>query len=174
MEFYTLKQIAEKLGKDPSGVRKYIKNNCPHIEWKTQRDQNGQKCFVFSSEDVHSILATRELQGYRIDEDKQAKPITDEVGLFYIIQLHPVDMPEVIKLGFTSDLTSRVTNHKTCCPELKVIKVFPSKRYWEKTSIDYLAKSLGLKNKGGEVFLCNDLDTLINIADQFFSILNKD
>ena len=171
MEFYTLKQIAEKLGRDPSGIRKYIKNNCPHIEWKTQRDQYGQKCFVFSTEDVNAILATRKLQGFNPDEQQ---PCTyDEDGLFYIVQLLPDDLPEIIKMGFTSDIASRISNHKTCCPQLELIKTFPCKRYWEKTTIDYLAKSYSLKNKGGEVFLCKDIHALVNTANQLFLVLNK-
>ena len=170
MEYLTLKQVAEVLGRDPSGVRRYIKTNCPNINWLSIRDQNGQKCSVFTKEDVDAIIKTRKIQGYQ----NQEVPVPISIhGLFYIIQLLPDIDPNRLKLGFASDIGNRIANHRTTCPNLNVLQTFSCKKYWEKTAIDYLAATNKMTHIGGEVFRCADLSHVINVATQFFVALNS-
>jgi hypothetical protein len=169
MEYQTLKQLANTLNRDISGVRRYIKNNCPTVKWLVSRDENGQKCFVFDQEDVNLILNTRTQQGYL--NTTKILP-TEDSGKFYVIQIIPDLDPKRIKLGFTSDLENRLNAHKTICPQLKLLANYPCKKIWEKTSIQYLKNSSSLELIGGEVFTAPDIQKTLDVANQLFLLLN--
>jgi hypothetical protein len=94
---------------------------------------------------------------------------TGGFGYFYIIQLHPEDLPHRFKIGYTDNLDVRQSDHRTIAPTLKLVKSWPCKRTWEdaaKASItnDYC------EHLGGEVYY-GDAQIFIDRAEAFFAIM---
>jgi hypothetical protein len=50
---------------------------------------------------------------------------------FYIIQLHPEDLPNRVKIGYTDNIDVRLSDHRTSALTLKLVKCWPCKRSWE-------------------------------------------
>ena len=93
-------------------------------------------------------------------------------GFFYIIQLHPDDLPTRLKIGFTDNLDVRQSDHRTNAPTLKLLKFWPCKRAWEEAAKASITRE-GCRRVGGdrsEVF-DGDVQGVIDRAEAFFALM---
>jgi hypothetical protein len=167
-EFVSLKQLAEALSMDRSHARKYILKQGFKPEKRRTSDSGGMLALSFTKEEAERIIALRRDQGFF--GASLAKPVSEEKGVFYVIQLVPEYDPNRIKLGFTSDIEDRLQHHRTSAPTAVVKKVWPCRKSWEVTAIAAIT-AIGCKLILGEVFECENLEQLLVRAEAFFSLL---
>jgi hypothetical protein len=92
-------------------------------------------------------------------------------GHFYLLQLEPKHDPGRFKLGFSSDLESRLDDLLTVVPLAKLIATWPALRSWERTAIVSVAQDAEAISQ--EVFRTDRLEEVIAAADRFFSVMPK-
>jgi hypothetical protein len=165
-EYVSLKQLAEELGLDRSNMRKYALRHGVKPHKRRTPDSGNQLTLAVSISEAEFIRAKRSEEGFL----SSSKPVSKEVGVFYVIRLVPELDPRRIKLGFADDLNSRLVQHRTAAPTAVVAKSWPCKRSWEVTVMDCLS-ACHCKLILNEVFECEDVDALIRKADELFSLL---
>jgi hypothetical protein len=93
-------------------------------------------------------------------------------GFFYIIQLHPEDLPTRLKIGYADNLDQRLSDHRTNAPTLKHLKSWPCKRTWEEAAKASITREdcQRVGGHGSEVF-DGDADGFIVRAEAFFALM---
>jgi len=91
-------------------------------------------------------------------------------GVFYVCQLIPEADPRRLKLGFASDIKSRLATYRTSNPTAKILKTWPCRKTWEQTAIAALTKEDCLLI-ASEVFECGDAEAFLERADRFLEML---
>jgi hypothetical protein len=109
-----------------------------------------------------------------IEDYRPVRPFRSEAksapsGCFYIIQLHPEDLPNRLKIGYTDNINVRLSDHRTSAPTLKLVKCWPCKRTWEDAAKACVTKE-GCSAVGGEVYDGN-LSDFVERAETFFTIM---
>lgn len=151
---------------DRSHARRYILRLGVEPKKRRTPDSGGQLTLTVSADEASYILRARKEQGFL----GSSKPVENEVGQFYIIQLIPELDPTRVKLGFADDVNTRLAQHRTSAPTATLLKSWPCKRSWEGTIIDAIA-SVGGKLILNEVFEFEDLQPVIKRADELFALL---
>lgn len=165
-EFVTLKDLADELGLDRSGLRRYaLKTGIKPHKRRTANSAN-QLTLTVTPEEAECIKASRREEGFM----GSAKVMPSEFGFFYVARLVPELDPHRIKVGFADDLRARLAQHKTAAPTITLVKSWPCKRAWEATAIDCVTAA-DCRLILSEVFECGDIDALVSRADQFFALL---
>lgn len=91
-------------------------------------------------------------------------------GVFYLIQPVPEFSLCRVKLGFSTDVMSRIIPYKTICPNAKVVKTWRCLEEWEKTAIDSVTR-IECRQVGVEVFDCESIENLVDRIDSFFKLM---
>jgi hypothetical protein len=93
-------------------------------------------------------------------------------GYFYIIQLHPEDLPTRLKIGYTDNLDVRLSDHRTNAPTLKLLKSWPCKRTWEEAAKASITREAcrRIGGDGSEVFDGN-VQAFLDRAEAFFALM---
>lgn len=91
-------------------------------------------------------------------------------GVFYIVLPVPEFDRKRVKLGFTTDIESRIIPYRTICPNVQVVKTWACLEEWETCAITSITR-IGCTQVGIEVFDCEVLERLVERADQFFAIM---
>jgi hypothetical protein len=94
-----------------------------------------------------------------------------DIGLFYLLQLEPKKDPTRIKLGFTTDLDSRLDDLQTAAPFARCVATWPARRSWERMAI--VATSQVATQIRQEVYDCQNIHHAIAAANAFFASLPK-
>ena len=170
VEFVSLRQLAEAMEMDKSAARKYILKQGIRPEKRRTADSRGQPTLSFTKEEAERIIAVRRDQGFF--GASFAKPVSEETGFFYVIQVVPELDPNRVKLGFASDIDNRLQSHRTSAPTAIVARKWPSRKSWEVTAISAMT-AVGCRLISGEVFECDELDQLLLRGDRFFGLLPK-
>lgn len=89
-------------------------------------------------------------------------------GLFYVAQVAPEHSQTRIKLGFSTDIDTRLGKHRVISPNIKVLKTWTCKKKWERVGIDYLSKYC--TPVGSEVYECYDIPKLLKSGDKLFGL----
>ena len=165
-EFVSLKTLSAELGMDRSHARRYVLTLGIKPQKRCTPESGGQLTLTVSVSEAEFIKSRRNEQGF-LDS---TKPVQNEAGFFYIIQLIPELRPKRIKLGFADDVNVRLSQHRTSAPTAVVLKSWPCKRSWEGTVIDALA-SVGGKLILNEVYEFEDVQALLKYAAQLFVLL---
>ena len=92
-------------------------------------------------------------------------------GYFYVIQLHPDDLPSRLKVGYTDNLDVRLADHRTTAPTLKLLAHFSCKRTWEDAVRSSITRE-GCQHVGGEVYDA-DPEELVRRAEAFFQLMPR-
>jgi hypothetical protein len=92
------------------------------------------------------------------------------VGYFYVVQPVPDLEPRRVKLGYTTNVESRLASYRTISPHAQVLETWPCKTAWEAAAIDSVTRE-ECELLGGEVFRCEDVNRLIERADAFFELM---
>ena len=163
-EFVTLKDLSQELGLDRSNLRKYVIDAGLTFAKVRTSESRGQLTLALTPVDADEIRDRRDREGYL-----KIKAVAGDNGdgWFYIIQLVPDLKPQRIKLGFTGNVDSRLSAHRTAAPTAKVLEAWPCRKVWEVAAIDSTTRE-GCAPLSGEVFDCDSLDNLIGRAQGFF------
>ncbi len=128
----TIRQIADKLGINKDYALRLVRKRAgalglhPHI--------GSRRSLSLSSEDADRLVADH------LSRRAQPSAHTSNVvrvkgfGYFYVIQLHPEDLPTRVKIGYTDNLDVRQSDHRTTAPTLRVLGAWPCKRAWEEAA----------------------------------------
>jgi len=165
-EYVSLKQLAEELRLERSNIRKYVLKQGIHPHKRRTPDSASQLTLALTVDEAEFIRAKRREEGFH----GASKPVSKEVGVFYLIRLIPEFDPRRIKLGFADEIASRLAQHRTAAPTAVLVRTWPCKRSWEGTVIDCLAGT-ACRLIQNEVFECEDVDALVKKADELFSLL---
>lgn len=165
-DLVSLKTLADLLKLDRSNTRKYVKKLGIVPRKSRTPDSGNQLTLVVTRDEADRIVGDRDAKGFL----RSDKIVESETGVFYVIQLIPEFDPKRIKLGFALDLRERLAQHRTAAPTAKALKSWPCRRVWESTVIDCLA-SRNCRHIANEVFECDDLEGLLCLGDQLFSLL---
>src|SRR2546427_1145326 len=95
--------------------------------------------------------ADRLIEDYRPVRLFRADAKSTPGGCFYIIQLHPEDLPNRLKIGYTDNINVRLSDHRTSAPTLKLVKCWPCRRTWEDAAKACVTRE-GCTAVGGEVY----------------------
>lgn len=165
-EYISIKHLAVKLGMDRSHARRYVLKLGFKPEKRRTPDSGSQLSLTVTSVEAESILEHRQSQGFTAE----GKPVSNEHGVFYVIQLIPELDPKRIKLGFANDLNDRISQHRTAAPTAQIYTCWACRRSWETTVMDCLS-SVACRHILNEVFECEDLDGLVAKGNELFAVL---
>lgn len=167
MESYvTLKHLALELGLDRSNMRKYVlQHGFVPVRVRTSTSR-GQKTLALTNDDAQAVRNLRESQGFA----KNSRPVSNGDGYFYIVQPDPELAPHRVKLGFTTEVSLRLNTYRTIAPAVRVVKAWPCKSSWELTAITSITRE-GCRKVGEEVYECDNLTSLIERGDEFFTLM---
>jgi hypothetical protein len=165
-EYVTLKDLSAEFGLDRSNLRKYLlANDFEFVKVRTA-ESGHQLTLALTLEDAEAARTLRENEGYF----RKTIVIENGYGYFYIIQLVPEFDPLRVKLGFASNVDTRLQAHRTAAPTAKLIKAWRCKKIWEQTAIDSITRC-DCKLIMNEVFTCDSIDALVERTDRFFEIM---
>jgi hypothetical protein len=166
MEMVPINKIAEELGVNKDYALRLVKRRSTALGLRPQR---GRRNAVSLSRDD----ADRLIRDYRprVPASASGNEIArhSDFGYFYIIQLHPEDLPGRLKIGYTDNLGVRLSDHRTSAPTLKLIRSWPCKRTWEEAAKVSITRG-DCRCVGGEVF-DGDVEAFVERAEAFFSIM---
>lgn len=164
-----LSEIAAELRMDRSALRKWLVSQrfCFHrvASPKTQ----GQKALALTLSDAAIV---RELRSAWLDDttDRLNGTSAIDAGAFYAIQLVPDLSPKRIKLGFALSVEARLNDHRTAAPTATILRIWPCRRSWESAAMASITR-VACALIGGEVFDCDDVSSMLQRADEFFSLM---
>ncbi len=165
-EFVSLKLLAAELGLDRSNMRKYALKVGVKPHSRRTPDSGGQLTLAVSAAEAEFIRTKCREQGFL----ESSRPVSAEVGAFYIIQLVPDLDPRRVKFGFADDIRARLDHHRTSAPTAVVVKTWPCRRAWEGTVMDCLVAA-GCKLILNEVYECDDVTAVVERANAIFALL---
>ena len=94
-EAISLRQLAEMLGINQSQARKYVLKLGYSPPRARTPDSRGKLTYVFKKEEAEQIVAARRQQGFIMGDTRGTPMSTEDVGVFYIIQLVP-ELPQTV------------------------------------------------------------------------------
>ncbi len=169
-KLYTIKEVAQAVGRDRSITLKNIKkHDIPIVMIKTP-DTNGQKTVALTEDAYKQFL---DLSGvYGVTSKKKYVASANEKGVFYLINPIPAHSKTRIKFGYTFSIDERVKEYKTICPDMEIVKTWPIKKYQEKTIID-MAITKSDKRIGTEIYEIADVNETIARIDVLAKMINE-
>jgi hypothetical protein len=164
METISIRQITAELGVHKDYALRLVKRRAAALHIRPQRGR--RNAISLSREDADLLV-----RDYRPRTPRSVASAEQHSGFgyFYIIQLHPEDLPSRLKIGYTDNLDIRLSDHRTAAPTLKVVKSWPCKRTWEEAAKASITRE-HCRRVGGEVF-DGDVQEFIERADAFFSLM---
>lgn len=159
----SIKELSNRIGIDRSNVLKLLKKSGIKTQNRRMPDSRNQLCSTITKEQANEIIAHRKEIGFL----NSGKSVDSEIGFFYIVQLIPEFTLSRIKLGFSNDVSNRLAQFRTVVPKAKILKTWPCRRSWEQTITDALV-SKNCKHINNEIYDCDDIDSLLKRADEFF------
>jgi hypothetical protein len=146
MGIVSIKEVASELGVNKDYALRLAKKRARELNLDLHYGK--RNALSLSRED-----ADRLINNYRPRASVAATPNDagrfNGFGHFYIIQLHPEDLPARLKIGFTDNLDVRQSDHRTNAPKLKLLKSWPCKRTWEEAAKASITRQ-GCRRFGGE------------------------
>lgn len=164
--YVTLKQLAQQMSMDRSNARKYILRQGIRPVKRRAADSGNQLALTVTEEEAENILMNRKKEGFSEPDE----PVSSDFGCFYVVLIVPEFSARRIKLGFTTNISERLSQYRTVAPTAVVIKTWPCKRTWEEAVIDCLT-SQKCKLVKNEVFECDDIDQMLQTGRRLFDIL---
>jgi len=165
-EFISIKRLAEQLGMDRSHARRYVLRLGFHPKKRRTLDSANQLTLTLTAAEAEAIVARRTEAGFLDSE----RAVSNEHGVFYVVQLVPDLDPRRLKLGFAVDINERLSQHRTAAPTVACVRIWPCRRSWELTAIDCITR-VGCRFIVNEVYEADDVDALVRRGDEFFSLM---
>jgi len=167
-DIVSLKQLADALGMDRSHARRYILRQGFRPVKRRTPDSGGMLALTLTREESERLVALRKDQGFF--SETPGKPISEEEGFFYIIQLIPEYDPNRVKLGFATTLEDRLSQHRTSAPTATVRSSWPCRKAWEQTVISAIT-AVNCRLILNEVYECDSIEDLVGRGNAIFSLL---
>ena len=130
---------------------------------------------------VQHIIALRIAKATRQEAEKQRKlareaipqpkALSSKSEVFYLIKQYPDN--NLYKIGWTSNIEQRKKDHRTLCPDLRVIKSWPCKKAQDNEATRYALKFPGAQGKKSETFRTQDLEGFVRYLDNYFKTLDE-
>ena len=79
-------------------------------------------------------------------------------GEIYLVQLMPDSLPTRVKVGFSTNITKRMKNFTTICPNARLVASWDADQEKEQAVLTVLSKTYG--HIGGEVFEVSNIEGL--------------
>jgi len=168
--YISVKDIALRLGMDRSAARRYILKLGYEPMKRRTPDSGGQPTLVVTEIQSEEIIAKRLLEYGDFTDQSAGEVVITDHGFFYIIQLVPELDPRRVKLGFAVNVNDRLTQHRTSAPTASCLRSWPCKRTWEVTAMDCITHTTS-RLIFSEVFECEDVEQLVQRAEQFFGLM---
>jgi hypothetical protein len=166
MEKIPIKKVAEELGVNKDYALRLVRNRGEQLGIKPIYGR--RNAVYLSRADANRLIKNYEPRRSRAASTNDAARI-EGFGYFYIIQLHPEDLPNRLKIGYTDNLDIRLSDHRTTAPTLKLVKSWPCKRTWEDAARASITRN-DCEHFGGEVY-DGDVQVFIDHADAFFAVM---
>ena len=164
----TLSELAQEWGLDRSSVRKYLIKHGFRFSAVRPAGSRGQAALALSTEDAEAARTLRQDQGWGGQRVERVE--MTERGVFYVIALIPEFSPNRVKLGFATDIRTRLAAHRTAAPTAKLLHTWLCMRAWEVAALASIARE-GCTCIGGEVFDVVEPMAVIARGDAFFALL---
>jgi hypothetical protein len=171
-------EIAERLGLDPTNVRRLIAKEAGALDLRLHRGK-GER-LLLPKEDAEKLVASyKARRGPVTDYQLSHSPVTangsedeatyDRYGFFYLIQLVPEALPNRVKIGFSDDPEQRLNQHRTAAPTARLLKTWPCKRSWDYAAMDSITRE-DCKLVLNEVYE-GDVNGFLERGNTFFSLM---
>ena len=165
MDLIPIRQVAEELGVHKDYALRLVRRRAQELGLDPKRGQ--RNALLLSRQDVDRLV-----RAYR-PRVSHSRPTSDSCptgfGCFYLIQLHPDDLPRRVKVGYTDSVEVRLSDHRTSAPTLRLVKSWPCKRTWEEAAKASVTRE-GCTWIGGEVF-DGDVQGFLARANALFSLM---
>ena len=142
-ENVTYKEMAKRLGVDPSTIRRLVERYGPELAISVQQGRantiNGKWMHYLTSEDADRLAARYEASRTPV-KDSATEESYQRSGYFYVIQLVPEALPDRIKIGYTDNLEKRLTEHQTAAPTARLVSSWRCKRSWDYAAMDSITR----------------------------------
>ena len=169
-QYVLMKDLAREIGLNRSTARKYIlKSKIPMVRVRIPSAKAQGPSLALTQENADAVRQLRKQQGYG-SEPSPIPSAYSQGGYFYIIQLIPELSPGRVKLGFASDVSARLCDHRTAAPTAVLLKSYPCLRTWELPAIASIAR-VGCVALSNEAYDCDNIEKLQHRADRFFEIM---
>ena len=169
VQYITIQELAKEFRTDASMLRRWAMKR--GLTWSKVRspEARGQLCLSLNQEDAEILRSLRKHEGYDYERPLDVAGVVD-TGCFYIVQVIPDFWQARVKLGFSSALDSRLASYKTVSPTATLLKSYPCRAAWELAAMASITR-VECKQIGQEVYDCDDLDKLVERAEQFFALM---
>jgi hypothetical protein len=169
MEMVSIKAVATELGVNKDYALRLTKKRATQLDLKLHDGK--RNTLSLSREDADRLINSYRPRASTATATNDVGRFTG-FGYFYIIQLHPEDLPNRLKNGYTDNRDVRQSDHRTNAPTLKLLKSWPCKRTWEEAAKASITRE-GCRRFGGErseVF-DGDIEGFIQRAEAFFDLM---
>ena len=173
-ENVTYKEMAKRLGLDPTTIRRLVERYGPELAISVQKGRantsNAKWTHYLSREDADRLAAFYETGHTRVDDPSAEEPL-QRSGYFYVIQLVPEALPNRVKIGYTDNLAKRLAEHQTAAPTARLLQSWACKRSWDYAAMDSMTRE-GCSWVLNEVFE-GDPEGFVQRGDAFFGLMPK-
>lgn len=164
----SVKDIAKIHDKRSSSVHRLVKKLKFNVVKERTESSRGQRSSHITEND-YEILKLH-LDETRISTSSITSQTTPgSYGEFYLVLLEPILDSGRFKVGYTKNIDERMRSHLTAAPLAKVMKTWPCKLVWERTAIECISQ--GCEQLYTEVFRAENIDEVVERAEQFFSLM---
>ena len=122
MDMVSIKEIAEELKVGKDYALRLIKRRAESLGLKPHYGKR-------NAVSLSRADADRLIEDYRPMRPFLSDAKSAPRGYFYIIQLHPEDLPNRLKIGYTDDINRRLSDFGPSAPTLRLVKCWPCKGY---------------------------------------------
>ena len=163
-ELISIADIAQIHQRHRSSIHKLVRRLGFNVVKKKSDQGRGQAVSHITANDYEELKSN--IQDW---DNANAETGVDSSGVFYVIQLEPKLDPGRVKVGFTENLDERLRSHRTSAPFSEIVAKWPCKLLWEKTAIECVTQDC--ERLYTEVFRTDNVDELIQKANQFFELM---
>jgi len=168
MSEISIKRIAETLGISKDYALRLVKRRKDELGITPVYKQ--RNAVFLSREDADLLIANYEPRR-SASETSAAISSKSGFGFFYVIQLHPDDLPSRLKIGYSESIQVRLSDHRTTAPTLQLLGKWPCKRVWEDAARASITRD-SCQHIGGEVY-DGEPEQFIRRASAFFELMPK-
>lgn len=167
MDKVPIRKVAEEMGVNKDYALRLVKTRSEQLGLKPQFGK--RNAVYLTRSDADRLIKDYEPRRTKPTTDGRPALRTEGFGFFYVIQLHPHDLPNRLKIGYTDSLEVRLSDHRTTAPTLKLVKSWPCKRTWEDAARASITRR-ECKHIGGEVY-DGDVHLFVQHAEAFFAVM---
>lgn len=166
MDKVSIKQVADELGINKDYALRLVRNRGEQLGIAPQY---GKRNTVYLSRaDANTLIADYKPRR-SLSASLNDSASIEGFGYFYIFQLHPKDLPNRMKFGYTDNRDVRKSDHQTIAPTLKLVASWPCKKIWEFAAIASITRN-SCEHVGGEVY-DGEVQVFVQRAEAFFAVM---